>query len=72
MTEHPATARIERRDGVRWVLCPACSARMGELAGDRLVVKSRGKPVWIAIVDVDQIVVCPRCYSRTVLAAEAC
>jgi uncharacterized C2H2 Zn-finger protein len=63
-------ARIARADGRRWVSCPGCGQKLGEIVGDRLIVKA-GHALALAItVRNDQEATCPRCFAVSVLRAE--
>lgn len=66
-----APARIETAQGRRWWKCPACGRTLGELTGDRLVIRAGDRTIKLPIVPGTEQE-CPRCHGESALLAVAC
>lgn len=75
MTVVMLLARINRANGRRWVSCPGCGQKLGEIVGagadtpPRLVVKASNALALAITVRNDQEATCPRCFAVSVLRA---
>lgn len=66
LADRPATIRTEQ--GHRWWCCPSCDRILGEIVGDRLVIRRRALSGEFPAIGSRQA--CPRCGVRSVYAPD--